>query len=964
MGGSFGRCAVRLAAVFALWAGWAVSVAVAETSVISAVEVQDDVGVTRVVLRGIGDAVYSASLTEDSSAVVVDVMNAGVSGIAVPIRVDNDRVTEVSVLDLAPVGAASGGARIAIGLAGGSSYRVYAREDALVVEVGETLADTSRADEVGSREGAPEPDRGRDNVESGAVAPSAPVHVRAVRSEGSGVEIVSDGSVDSVDSFVLENPDRLVVDLWGVKNSVWPASVEFSAGVVARARIGEHPDKVRVVLDLRDAISGHELVSGVGGVRVDVYVEDSGAGVVSAEAADPTEIPTPVSSTTPSGSGGASMDSVASVGDMESEASDVAGAEANPLVDPSLSATEAESETANVASAYFESLDGVDRVVVEMDRAVDAEMIEPSSDTLIVRLPNSRIDRAAERRVDTREFGGVVELFSVFQTPDVQAEEVRVVLRRTSGADAELGWEGARLTIGLARPVPAAGTAGESQAVASTRIVDRESDTTAHASQVSSDKGSNAPPGSVVAPAGESRSMASSAGGDPFGEGPSDPAAIDLLNEGGFDEEKTYEGRRISLDFKDAEIANILRLIAEVSDLNVIAGEEVAGKVTIRLVEVPWDQALDVILLTKGLGFIRVGNVLRIAPIETLKLEREARLQERRAKEKLEDLSVKLQPVNYANVKEVGDLVKKLLSSRGTVNVDKRTNTLIIKDIPSVIHEATALVKAIDTQTPQVLIEAKIVEASLNFSRALGAQWGIGYRPSPGKRAGGEDFYLRDGTISDTSASTDLASGTSRTSLANNFVSSNPITGVVNGLLSMGFLGLDDQLQLDLLLAAAEENRKGKVISSPRVVTLDNREAVIKQGVAIKFTEATQDKITTSFVDAVLELKVTPHITANKSIIMDIKVSRNAPQLAANTGDVVGINKNETNTEALIRDGETMVLGGIYVVENGSTRTKVPFLADIPLIGSAFRSSTLNDERRELLIFVTPRVVLGPTPDA
>ena len=203
--------------------------------------------------------------------------------------------------------------------------------------------------------------------------------------------------------------------------------------------------------------------------------------------------------------------------------------------------------------------------------------------------------------------------------------------------------------------------------------------------------------------------------------GPADPASIDILEEGGFDEEKGHEGCRISLDFKDADIGNILRLIAEVSDLNVIAGDEVSGKVTIRLVDVPWDQALDVILLTKGLGFVRVGNVLRIALIETLKVEREARLQDRRAKEKLEDLIVKLQPVNYADVKEVSRLIEPLLSPRGSVNVDERTSTLIIKDIPSVIHEATALLKAIDTQTPQVLIEAKIVEASLNFSRSLGA---------------------------------------------------------------------------------------------------------------------------------------------------------------------------------------------------------------------------------------------------
>jgi type IV pilus assembly protein PilQ len=432
---------------------------------------------------------------------------------------------------------------------------------------------------------------------------------------------------------------------------------------------------------------------------------------------------------------------------------------------------------------------------------------------------------------------------------------------------------------------------------------------------------------------------------DPFLDGPADPASIDLLAEGGFDEEKSYQGRRVSLDFKDADIANILRLIAEVSDLNVIAGQEVTGKVTIRLVDVPWDQALDVILLTKGLGFVRIGNILRIAPVETLKMESEARLQDRRSREKLEDLVVKLQPVNFAKASDLGKLVKRLLSSRGSVNVDDRTNTLIIKDIPSVIHEATALVKAVDTQTPQVLIEAKIVEATLNFSRGLGVLWGVGW-DSPQDAADTIQPNLLPGL------------GLQQ----NNFLTANPI-GNPTGLLNFGILGLDDKLQLDMQLQAGEENRQGKVISSPRVVTLDNKQAVIKQGVAIKFTEVTSDKINTSFVDAVLELKVTPHITANRSIIMKLGVSKNSPNLSTATGDVVGINKNETKTEAILRDGETMVLGGIYVVDNGHGSTKVPFLADIPGLGVFFRNNEVKDERRELLVFVTPRIVQGLQTD-
>jgi type IV pilus assembly protein PilQ len=377
-----------------------------------------------------------------------------------------------------------------------------------------------------------------------------------------------------------------------------------------------------------------------------------------------------------------------------------------------------------------------------------------------------------------------------------------------------------------------------------------------------------------------------------------------------------------------------------------------------------------VILLTKGLGFVRVGNVLRIAPLDVIKVETEQRLNERRAKEKLEDLVVKLQPVNYADVEDIKKLVKRLLTARGSVDHDERTNTLIIKDVPSVVTEATALIKAIDTQTPQVLIEAKIVEANLSFSRSIGTVWGIGYDPVGARatRGGADDFRFTPGGAG-LDASRDTANPIGegvplRDNQSNNFITSVPALGALSGLLTLGILSLDDHLQLDLSIQAAEDNRKGKVISSPRVVTLDNREAVIKQGVAIAFTSATDTQITTSFIDAVLELKVTPHITADRSIIMKIKVSRNAPQLDASSGSVAGIAKNETETEALVRDGETIVLGGIYVVDTARQSQKLPFLADIPLIGVAFRNRSVDDLRRELLIFVTPRVVLGRPSDA
>jgi type IV pilus assembly protein PilQ len=426
------------------------------------------------------------------------------------------------------------------------------------------------------------------------------------------------------------------------------------------------------------------------------------------------------------------------------------------------------------------------------------------------------------------------------------------------------------------------------------------------------------------------------------------PAAVEVLQEGGLIDGKQYMGRRISLDFNKVPVSDVLRLIAEVSDLNLIAGDEVKGAVTIRLVDVPWDQALDVVLLTKGLGFIRVGNILRVAPADIIKAEEELRLQERRNKEKLEDLEVKLLAVNYATVKDMSGLVKRLLTSRGTVNVDKRTNTLIIKDIASVIDEAVALVKAVDTETPQVMIEAKIVEAGLDFARELGSEWAIGAQSLEDPWGGSTPRQ-------------DLGSDNFRFHGDNSIAFSNPITMTPTAAVSLGAYLLDEKIDLDVQLRAAESMGQGKVISSPRIVTLDNGEAMIEQGVSIPFQTFESGDAKLEFIDAVLSLRVVPHITSDRSIIMDIEVTRNAPDdsVPTPTGSPA-IAKAEASTETLVKDGQTLVLGGIYTIVKSERSSRVPYLWRIPMLGRAFQSREITDSRKELLIFVTPRIVKSP----
>ncbi len=977
---------------FELWAD--------QTKTISSVQVQTDDGVTRVVLAGAKDVMYTAFLAEDPHRLILDLPNVLFDGVETPIRVDDGIVTDVVLGSFGDAGLPSSVARVSIGLSATSEYEVLPQAEQLVVTLTSGVpAAASEAPQAGSMPMAAaqkltpeqampqapmhEADGHSATSESEAAAPATPeadaanqadpgdsaAHAGAedsadasgtaemaeettakasriidVKASGDSVEVSSEGPIDNVDSFVLENPDRIVIDLWGAKNGVSRASQPIQHGSVERIRVGEHPDKVRVVLDLRVPVETHVVAPTSNGVRVEIEAASTTVEGDNSVAQDDTVPAAPAEESF--------ENEPATIEVRESEAVEVRESESIEMRESAAAESDASEMAENesgsarepgapveVESVHFESMPEVDRVVVTLTDKTEAILAQPDAATVIVDLPGVMITANNERRVDTREFSGPVEVFSAFRSPEIPGKNLRVVMRRRGNTTPKLEWDGPQLRIEVPRPHNFA-SAPEAAAMATAPGTEP-----AAAAPIDGAAGYAASPGSEIVPA------ALPASKDELYGGPADPASIDVLEEGGFSGDKVYRGRRISLDFKDANIGNILRLIAEVSDLNIIAGEEVAGNVTIRMVDVPWDQALDVVLLTKGLGFLRIGNILRIAPIDVLQREEEARLKERRAKEKLEDLVVKLQPVNYANVGEVAGLIKRLLSPRGTVNVDGRTSTLIIKDIPTVIQEATALVKAIDTATPQVLIEAKIVEAALDFSRSLGARWGFGYN-SLGSQGGAQDLHLGDGSNS-------VVPGSGVGGIQqSNFVVANPISAAI-GTLTLGLLGLDDHLQLDLQIQAAENKNKGKVISSPRVVTLDNREAVIQQGVAIAFTAEDGDSINTSFVDAVLELRVRPHITADKSIIMDIKVSRNAPQLSDASGAVVGIAKNETKTEALVRDGQTMVLGGIYTVDKGRGRTKMPFLADIPVLGVAFRNSTHTDIRRELLVFVTPRIVEG-----
>jgi len=923
---------------------------VPEMAAISELQVEKEGSATIVSLLGLAEPVYTAFQQDEPARVVVDLAQVTPGSISEAIAVYDGTVEEISVT---PFEDATGDAstRVEFSLGAAVGYDIVALEDRLEIRIVPeseleiaTASDEPWTGSTNALEGETEnPVEASESEElltevdgsTGDTGPEATA-LLDVTADADGdrvvIELLADGRIANASQFVLEDPLRLVLDLPGLVSKVVQAGLEIENSGVSRVRIGQHAGKVRVVVDGGEESSGFgaaELVPTATGLVVAI-----GSSEIAMLDASLAEEVTETAAVEPVGQDAGEALAEDAVELMAQDAGE-------------MDATAPSVERAPAVRVYgvqFDAQESKDRVVILSDAPADYQLAQPDDDTLVVRIHGATIDPEAAVRIAPEE-PGPVSLVSAFAQPETEEPEVRVVIGRAAGLEPQVEQQGTMIFLDFPR---------HSEIAAELPILE----------DVGGAAPSQAAPGEIEAAPSTAPAKAvarAESEATPALPAAIDPAvgAVDILREGGLVDGKQYTGRRISLDFKDVEIDDVLRLIAEVSDLNIIAGDEVSGQVTIRLVDVPWDQALDVILLTKALGFVRVGSVLRIAPSEQLATEEEVRLQERRAKEKLEDLVVKLQPVNYADVKEMAKMIKRLLTARGTVDTDVRTNTIILKDIPTVVAEATALIKAIDTQTPQVLIQAKIVEANLDFSREIGSVWAFGAQPLVDGFDSGSDQRQNMGGDDLRFHNNPLLSGFTET--FNHVSVSNPITSIATGLLDLGAFILDDQFNLELRLEAAESNGEGKVISSPRIVTLNNREASIEQGVSIPFQTFENGDAKLEFIDAVLRLVVTPHITADRSIIMKIAVQRNAPDDSVQTPTgSPAIAKNEVETETLVKDGQTLVIGGIYVINKAERHSGVPYLKSIPILGHAFRNTEVRDIRKELLVFVTPRIVVNP----
>ena len=678
------------------------------------------------------------------------------------------------------------------------------------------------------------------------------------------IEAGIDGKIDNYNSFKLNDPFRIVVDIWGVGQGSAASEIPAGTPQVKAVKVSQQGDKVRLLVETPDdaplpflvTAEGDKLVLSVGGGQEE------------------------------------------KVTSMDRPTAAVAG----PAV----------------LGVDLEDLPDATNVVVTTSANTPHERTE-GKESVTLRFPGATADKGLLRAMDARKFEIPVKMVR----PSAGKSGVEVVVEYGAGSAYTVGGGDNIVVLSF----PKAGTSKPGTVVAELKARVGPS-------------ASGAPPEMAAAGGGQ---------GVPTRWG-------FVTHDSG--EQRRYLGQRISLDFKDADLTNIFRIIAEVSNLNIITTDDVKGRVSIRLINVPWDQALDIVLRAKGLGVTQEGNVLRIAPLAKIRGEEKARLDAKKEVEKLQaslEGVVETISVNYAKASDMKGKITDLLSEGGKVQIDDRTNMIVIRDLRKNVEEVKALVASLDTPTPQVLIEARIVEVDTSFSRELGVQWGGSWHNRGSTQVGVTGVQDPTGSF---------IPGQPLTNVPPFDPSSTPPNYAVNlpasiGLGSGGGISfgiLRDNLRLDLSLSALEASGNGRVVSSPKVVTIDNREAVIEQGTQIPYSTVSASGTNTQFVDATLSLKVTPHITPEGSVIMKLE-AKNDSQGETGVSGQPAINKKKATTEVLIRDGETAVIGGILQVSRKEDQNAVPWLSKIPILGYLFKKKTNSTTNRELLIFITPKIL-------
>ena len=594
------------------------------------------------------------------------------------------------------------------------------------------------------------------------------------------------------------------------------------------------------------------------------------------------------------------------------------------------------------------------RLVISGSSALDYSTAYPSDNRVVVAIRNASLGSGLERKIDTSQFASAVTGVSAFRSRQNKGE-VKVVVDLREAVTPTVREEGRSLILDFPIPASVAGATYTAPVITQSAqddgIVDAGGDDdvieSAVAREVLIGTGGELSDPSTVS----KRRTRSIFGGDGVFLGEIDP-------------NHQWSGFPLNLNLVNADIHNVFRLISAVSQLNIVSSDDVEGEVTVQLAEVPWDQALAAILQAKGLGAVQYGTIVRVAPIDSIRKEREDAAAAKAAEIDSLPLRVLTLPLNYANANEVMAQLEAMLSKRGSLAFDERTNSLIVRDIDRNLSQIRQLVRALDTRTPQVHIEARIVEANSSFSRSLGIQWGgnLNFSPATGAPTGlffpnsvGMSGGGTASTVTTGGASTTGGAGTNFTTVPN-YVVDLP-AAAQSGSIGLSLGSISNMINLDARLTAGESNGTGKIISAPSITTVTNKPATIRDGARIPYQTASLRGTNVQFVEAVLLLQVTPQITADGTIFLDIQVTKNRPDFGAAINNLPTIQIKEAKTTVMVANGDTAVIGGVYSYEESINRQFVPGLGKIPVLGWLFKTTNKRQDRRELLVFITPTIV-------
>ncbi len=693
----------------------------------------------------------------------------------------------------------------------------------------------------------------------------------------------TNGKIGKFKYFALSNPARLVVDVYGLRPAFKQRSFVTDSGF-KQVRIGTYNDKTRLVFDSTENVLPEHIVEGQ---STDILI--SWGDVKPSPMAEKAPVVKPI----------------VAESQIESAPSPIVSEEPVSVPTTAVPTANESMDTVSVEAIDFLNQDG--RSVIAVALSGPAKVVGPFEEGNLVRfeIVNTSISRALRRTIDASAFPSAVTAVTPYTVTDGNHQNVRIAVDLKGSVAYALEQESNTIRLVI--------------------------DDAAYAEQLSPAVSQV----EVLAPVMAQKPMV-------VAEKPSfEPVMSTVTAEDMTAEATRYTGEKITLVFDSANVRSILHLIGDVSGLNILASGDVKGEVTLRLIDVPWDQALDLVLDTAGLGKIQQGNVLRILPVEKIREMEQSKMQQQIVAIEEGVLETQVFPISYASVDDMKGYLSDIKSDRGSIIADSRNKQLIVRDVAAVLVQMQEMILQIDKPERQVMIEARIVEANTNFSRSLGVKWNFDYQ--------------QDGISGDESITVnDVATG-----MGGAFLIPVLNPAAAGFATKIGISALEQQLNIDLRLSALENSGEGKIISTPRITTLNGVKAIISQGTKIPFSTVSDQGTDVKFENAELKLEVTPEINPDGTILLDINVSNSAvgTVVPTATGDAVSIDEKKAQTKVLVRNGQTTVIGGIVIEDERDASTGVPILKDIPVLGHLFKSTTKTRDRRELLIFITPRIV-------